>query len=99
VLADPALQDKVRSDGAHLLAGLEALAADGLVSEARGRGLMCAVDLHAPRAAELVDGLLHEGYLANNTSSRTVRFLPPLVIARDDLDGLLAALRRVLGSM
>lgn len=99
VLADPALQDKVRRDGAHLLAGLEALAADGLVSEARGRGLMCAVDLHAPRAAELVDGLLHEGYLANNTSSRTVRFLPPLVIGRDDLDGLLAALRRVLASM
>ena len=64
--------------------------------EARGRGLMCAIDLPRPRAAEAVDGLLAEGYLANNTSDRTVRFLPPLVIEDADLDGLVAALRRVL---
>ena len=62
----------------------------------RGRGLMCAIDLPLPRAAELVEDLLGAGYLANDTSSRTVRFLPPLVIEDDDLDGLLAALRRLL---
>jgi acetylornithine/succinyldiaminopimelate/putrescine aminotransferase len=96
VLEDPALQEGVRRKGASLLAGLEGLVADGLAAEARGRGLMCAIDLPLPRAAELVEGLLGEGYLANNTSARTVRFLPPLVIEEDDLDGLVAALRRSL---
>ena len=45
---DPALQDGVRRKGAALLASLEGLVADGLATEARGRGLMCAIDL--PRA-------------------------------------------------
>jgi acetylornithine/succinyldiaminopimelate/putrescine aminotransferase len=96
VLGDPGLQEGVRRKGARLLAGLEGLVADGLASEARGRGLMCAIDLPLPRAPELVAGLLEAGYLASNTSSRTVRFLPPLVISEEDIDGLVGALRRVL---
>jgi acetylornithine/N-succinyldiaminopimelate aminotransferase len=99
VLADPALQDHVRAMGAVLLSGLEALVADGLVAEARGRGLMCALDLPLPRAGEVVDGLLAEGYLVNATSERTVRFLPPLVIGREDVDGLVAAVRRVVATL
>jgi acetylornithine/N-succinyldiaminopimelate aminotransferase len=96
VLGDPGLQEGVRRKGARLLAGLEGLVADGLAVEARGRGLMCAIDLPLPRAADLVAGLLEAGYLANNTSDRTVRFLPPLVIEDEDLDGLVAALRAIL---
>ncbi len=96
VLEDPALQERVRSLGARLLEGLRGLVADGLATEARGRGLMCAIDLPRSRAAEAVDGLLTAGFLANNTTERTLRFLPPLVIDEDDLDGLLGALREVL---
>ena len=96
VLEDPALQEGVRRKGARMLAGLRGLVADGLASEARGRGLMCAIDLPLPRAAEIVEGLFGAGYLTNNTSARTVRFLPPLVIEDGDIDGLLAALRRAL---
>ena len=96
VLADATLQTGVRRKGAALLAGLEGLVTDGLATEARGRGLMCAIDLPRARAAEAVDALLARGYLANNTSPRTVRFLPPLVIEQEDLDGLVAALRDCL---
>lgn len=96
VLDDPALQQGVRRKGARLLAGLRGLVDEGLAAEARGRGLMCAIDLPRPRAAELVERLLGAGYLANNTSARTVRFLPPLVIEDEDLDGLVTALRREL---
>jgi acetylornithine/succinyldiaminopimelate/putrescine aminotransferase len=86
----------VRDKGAALLAGLEGLVEDGLATEARGRGLMCAIDLPRPRAAEAVDALLREGFLVNNTSPRTVRMLPPLVVDVEDLDALVAALRKVL---
>ena len=99
VLASPELQDRVRALGAHALAELERMAAEGLVAEARGRGLMLAVDLARPRAAAAVDGMLAEGFLVNATSQRTVRFLPPLVIEREDLDAMLAALRRVLAAL
>lgn len=96
VLGDATLQDGVRRKGATLLASLEGLVADGLATEARGRGLMCAIDLPRARAAEAVDALLARGYLANNTSARTLRFLPPLVIDQEDLDGLIVALRDCL---
>jgi acetylornithine/N-succinyldiaminopimelate aminotransferase len=99
VLEDPGLQEGVRRKGGALLAALEGLVADGLAVAARGRGLMCAIDLPRARAAEAVSGLLEEGFLANNTSERTVRFLPPLVVGQEDLDALAAALRRVLTAL
>jgi predicted acetylornithine/succinylornithine family transaminase len=99
VLDDPALQAHVRAAGGRLLRGLEGLVRDGLASDARGRGLMCAIDLPRPRAAEAVDRLLARGYLANATTERTLRFLPPLVIGEDDLDGLVAALGEVTSEL
>jgi acetylornithine aminotransferase len=99
VLGDPALQAHVRRAGARLLTGLEGLVADGLAREARGRGLMCAIDLPRPRAAEAVARLLEAGFLVNNTSERTIRFLPPLIVAEEDLDRLVAALRRVAADL
>jgi predicted acetylornithine/succinylornithine family transaminase len=99
VLGDPALQDDVRRKGAALLAGLEGLVADGLATVARGRGLMCAIDLPRPRAAEAVLRMLDEGFLVNDTSPRTIRMLPPLVIGPDDLNALVTAFRRVLPAL
>jgi predicted acetylornithine/succinylornithine family transaminase len=96
VLGDPALQESVRRKGAALLAGLEGLVADGLATQARGRGLMCAIDLPRARAGAAVAAMLERGYLVNDTSPRTVRMLPPLVIGDEDLEGLVAAFREVL---
>ncbi len=96
VLGDATLQESVRRKGAALLADLEGLVTDGLATEARGRGLMCAIDLPRARAAEAVDAMLERGYLVNNTTPRTLRFLPPLVIDQEDLDGLVGALRDCL---
>ncbi len=99
VLGDAALQQSVRDKGAALLAGLEGLVEDGLATEARGRGLMCAIDLPRARGAEVVAGLLERGFLVNNTSERTVRMLPPLVIDQEDLDSLIDAMRQVLAEV
>ncbi|MFP5451566.1 MAG: aspartate aminotransferase family protein [Thermoleophilia bacterium] len=98
VLADPALQAHVREVGGRLLDGLRGLVADGLATEARGRGLMCAIDLPRQNAADIVDAMLAERYLLNNTTPRTLRFLPPLVVTAEQTDGLLAALRRTLAA-
>ena len=98
VLEDPALLSHVREMGGRLLDGLRALVRDGLAREARGRGLMCAIDLPTERAADIVDVMLERGYLVNNTTAFTLRFLPPLVIDSDDIDGLLANLRQALSA-
>jgi len=98
VLGDPALQESVRRKGAHLRDGLNALVTQGLVREVRGRGLMCGIDLPVARAADVTAAMLEAGYLINNTSAETLRFLPPLVIDESDLDGLVAALGTVLAA-
>lgn len=97
-LDDPALQDHVRREGACFLAGLQGLVDDGIAVEARGRGLMCAIDLPGTNAADVVGQMLDRGFLVNNTSARTIRFLPPLVITGDELSSVLAALRDVLSA-
>jgi acetylornithine/succinyldiaminopimelate/putrescine aminotransferase len=98
VLDDPELQDHVRKEGACFLAGLQGLVDDDLATEARGRGLMCAIDLPDDRAAQVVLDMLERGFLVNNTSPRTVRFLPPLVVTGDELTTALGALRAVLSA-
>jgi acetylornithine/N-succinyldiaminopimelate aminotransferase len=96
VLSDPALQDHVRKEGACFLAGLQGLVDEGLASEARGRGLMCAIELNEPKGGDVVLAMLERGFLVNNTSATTIRFLPPLVITGDELTNALNALRDVL---
>jgi acetylornithine/N-succinyldiaminopimelate aminotransferase len=96
VLERPELQERVRQLGAAMLDRLEVLVGKGLASEARGRGLMLAIDLPRARGAELVEALLFAGYLANATGPRTVRFLPPLVISSEDLAALADTLEEVI---
>jgi acetylornithine aminotransferase len=57
---------------------------------------MCAIDLPSGTAADAVGSMLERGFLVNNTSPRTLRFLPPLVITGDELNRVLSALRDVL---
>ena len=89
----------MRAKGARLLAGLERLVDDGLAVEARGRGLMCAIDLPEPRAAEVTAAMLEAGYLINNTSAHDrCASCRRWSIDDEDLAGLVAALRSVLAA-
>jgi len=94
------LFDRVASVGAWFLSELEALASrhPGLVSNVRGRGLMCALDL--PGATErdaLVTALREdEKVLLLPCGPRSIRFRPALTIEEDDLARGLKALDRCL---
>jgi L-lysine 6-transaminase len=88
--------------GEHLLQSLHALAASHeVVSDVRGRGLMCAFTLPS---AELRDAVVtrlredeHVMMLGCGTSS--VRVRPALTVRVEDLDRGLAALDRVLSAL
>lgn len=76
----------------------ERLAAIPQVTEARGSGLMVGCDL-APEAGDahdVVSAMLDAGFVINATGARTLRFLPPLICERADVDAMTAALARVL---
>ena len=66
------------------------------VVEVRGHGLMRGAQLAAPVAAEVVEEGLAEGLVMNRIGSSILRFLPPLVITRDEVDEACDRLEKVL---
>jgi acetylornithine/N-succinyldiaminopimelate aminotransferase len=94
VIDDPGLLRRVRELGGRLMEGLAAL--DG-VAEVRGRGLMLGASLaDGLDAGEVAARALDAGLVLNVPGSGMLRFLPPLVIATEDVDSALAILRDVL---
>ncbi|WP_067469449.1 L-lysine 6-transaminase [Nocardia amamiensis] len=96
------LIERSRPLGAHLLdrlAGVAARRADA--SEARGRGLMCAITLSSARLRDEVLTALHgrERVLILGTGERGIRFRPPLTVTNAELDEAVEALDRVLTSL
>ncbi len=63
------------------------------ITEVRGMGLMIGADLEDGISAHaVVDEGLEEGFLLNATGDQTLRFLPPLIITKKEIDTLLKAL-------
>jgi L-lysine 6-transaminase len=93
------LFDAAARRGDRLLAGLHDLGSRYplLVSNVRGRGLMCAIDLPDARCRdEVLSGLRDERVLALPCGERSVRFRPALSVTDDELGIGIAALHRVL---
>jgi len=69
-----------------------------VVKEVRGRGLLIGVELHpdAGGARRYCEMLQDEGILAKETHDNVIRFAPPLVIDKSDLDWALTKIADVL---
>ncbi len=68
------------------------------VVEVRGVGLMqgCDLDDAAGDAHDVVAHALEAGFVINATGAHTLRFLPPLVCEKEDVDALIEGLAKVL---
>ena len=93
-IQEEGIAQNVTEVGAYLR---ERLAQLQNVVEVRGVGLMVAVDLASQcDAPAIVLAALDAGLLLNATGPHTLRFLPPLVCARGDVDALIDRLRGLL---
>jgi predicted acetylornithine/succinylornithine family transaminase len=90
-----------RRMGEYLLARLRELAsACPAVTEVRGRGLLVGVELaEGFLAGHLVRELLDRGFLVGSAGERVLRLAPPLIVEKEEIDALLAALEEVLGDL
>ena len=68
------------------------------IKEVRGRGLMLAIEFYPEvgGARAYCDKLKEQGILAKDTHENIVRFAPPLVIKREEVDQILNAINKVL---
>ena len=91
--------EHVRITGEHLLGRIQRMEREmgGLISNARGRGLMCAFDLaDGSIRKEVLDAALADGVFILGCGNRSIRFRPALNIPRDVLEEGIARLERAL---
>jgi ornithine--oxo-acid transaminase len=97
VIEEEGLVDKSRVLGAHMLARLNAMSSP-VVKAVRGRGLWAGADIDPAFASArtVCERLLSKGVLSKETHDTVVRFAPPLVIERGDLDWALDRFEEVV---
>lgn len=94
VIVEEGLIKNAREMGEYFLGKLRTLRSD-IILEVRGKGLFIGVELRRP-ARPFCEALMKEGLLCKETHENVIRFAPPLVIQREDIDWAFERIRRVL---
>lgn len=93
ILAEDIL-DNVNEVGDYFVEELKKLDKE-IIADVRGKGLMVGLELTEP-GAEYVDKLREKGFLINCTADKVLRFVPPLIITKEDIDEFVKALDEIL---
>jgi ornithine--oxo-acid transaminase len=83
--------------GAYFMDGLRSIV-DDRVTEVRGRGLLIGMEFkpEAGGARQYCEKLMGAGILCKETHDHIIRFAPPLVISRDDVDWALETIKKTI---
>jgi acetylornithine/N-succinyldiaminopimelate aminotransferase len=95
-ILDEGVLDNCRLVGGYFVARLNELKEKiEKIREIRGRGLMIGVELTVPGAA-YVKKCMERGLLINCTNENVLRFVPPLILTKTDVDKAMTILEEVL---
>jgi acetylornithine/N-succinyldiaminopimelate aminotransferase len=92
LIEDNIIIPSVAQLGRHFLRGLENLRKKySFIKDVRGKGLLIGMELNFP-GKDIVSACIKEGLLINCTMDTVLRFMPPLIIAEEEIDRLLETL-------
>jgi L-lysine 6-transaminase len=89
VIKEENLVKNAEVQGNYLLKGLEELAQKypDMISNARGRGLMCAFDApNTEQRDEMIKKLQKNGLIIVGCGQKSIRFRPALIITSEEID-------------
>jgi ornithine--oxo-acid transaminase len=97
VLVEEKLPERSAQMGHHFMEMLRTINSKH-IKEVRGKGLFIGVELHdaAGGARRFCEALAEEGLLCKETHENVIRFAPPLVIEKEDIDWAFGRIKRVL---
>ena len=97
VLVDEHLAERAQELGEYFMGRLRDMNSPH-TKEVRGRGLLIGLELKTESgpARPFCENLMKEGLLCKETHEQVIRFAPPLVISREDIDWALEKVERVL---
>ena len=64
------------------------------IKEVRGKGLILGMELSMD-GGSIVKEMMQRGFLINCTMGNVLRFLPPLIVTKKEVDEMLEALQQV----
>lgn len=84
---------KVKEKGEYFFGKLQELQAKypDKIKEVRGRGLLVGFEVNKP-GAPIVNRCLEQGVIINCTVGNVIRMVPPLIVSKEEIDTVLAAL-------
>jgi acetylornithine aminotransferase len=89
--------DNSRQMGEYFKGRLEDLSErHHIIKDVRGLGLILGVELDRP-GAPIVDACTERGFLINCIQDNVLRFIPPLIVEKKEIDLLVEALDEILG--
>ena len=92
------LAERAKRMGEYFIEGLRKIASKNTIipiKEVRGKGLLMAIEFTID-ARHVVEMLKDKGILAKDTHSTTIRFAPPLIITKEQVDWALDVIEKVL---
>ena len=97
VIIDENLVDKSFELGNYFINQLKKIQSDH-IKEIRGRGLFIGIELkpEAKGARRFCEALKNKGILCKETHENVIRFAPPLVITKEEIDWALEHIKEVL---
>ncbi|HHY40199.1 MAG TPA: acetylornithine transaminase [Syntrophaceticus sp.] len=95
VIKEDGLVEQAARNGEYMKNRLTALQDRYPIKEVRGMGFLLGMELEQP-AAKLVNLCQEGGLLVNCTAERVIRFLPPLITTREEIDEALEILEKAL---
>jgi ornithine--oxo-acid transaminase len=94
VIVDEQLVDRSRQMGTYFKGRLQRIESEH-IKEVRGKGLLIGVELRVP-ARPFAEALKDEGVLAKETHGTVLRFAPPLIIKKEEIDWAVERIEAVL---
>lgn len=100
VLVEEGMIENSARMGEYLMAQLRRISSPH-IKEIRGRGLLIGMELHeeAGGARRFCQALMGEGLLCKETHKNVIRFAPPLIIERGDIDWAMERIDHVLTAL
>ena len=97
ILEQDRLADRAAELGNYMMDRLRKMDSP-FVAEVRGRGLLIGMEIkpEAGTAKKFCRALMEQGLLCKDTHEQVIRFAPPLVIEKTDLDWALDRIERVI---
>ena len=98
-LLEEGMLENCRNVGSYFLTRLGELKQKfSVIQDVRGKGLILGAELKK-EGAPIVKEMMEKGFLINCTMGNVLRFLPPLIVTKEDVDQLIKALEETFKKM